>query len=177
MKSAEDQLSTYKSVHLSKKNIATHFIGVPAIIWSLTLLLSLIAWPVTIADTQFAVTPAMIFFIGVFLYYLKLHWRLSIGLFLFIVPVVYSATWVAQTPHALWIAIGVFVVAWVVQFIGHHYEKAKPAFVDDLNQLLIGPFFLMAEVYFSLGLLKSLENKITPMAVEKRRAHEAAKRV
>ena len=176
MKSAEDQLSTYKSVHLSKKNIATHFIGVPAIIWSLTLLLSLISWPVTVAGNPFSVTPAMIFFTGVFLYYLKLHWRLSIGLFLFIVPVVYSANWVAQSPHALWIAIAVFVVAWVIQFVGHHYEKAKPAFVDDLNQLLIGPFFLMAEVYFALGLLKALENKITPMAVEKRRAHEAAKR-
>ena len=31
--------------------------------------------------------------------------------------------------------------------IGHGYEKAKPAFMDDLNQLLIGPFFLMAELF------------------------------
>jgi len=176
MKSAEEQLSTYKSVHLNKKNIATHFVGVPAIIWSLTLLMSLISWPLAVGGSTYGITPAMIFFTGVFLYYIKLHWQLSFGLFLFIVPVVYTANLVASHPQALWIAIGVFVVAWIVQFIGHHYEKAKPAFIDDLNQLLIGPFFLMAEVYFALGLLKQLEKDITPMAVEKRRAHEALKR-
>jgi len=175
MKTAEEQLSTYKSVHLSKKNITTHFIGVPSIIWSLSLLLSLYSVPVSVAGKAFSLTPAMVFFSLVFVYYIKLHWRLSLGLFLFIVPVVYSTTMVATSPYALWIAIGVFFVGWVIQFIGHHYEKAKPAFVDDLNQLLIGPFFLMAEVYFMCGWEKQLEQTITPMAVEKRRAFEAAK--
>lgn len=176
MKSAEEQLSTYKSVHLNRKNIATHFIGVPAIIWSLTLLLSLISWPVSVGEDVYLITPAMVFFSGVFIYYLKLYWRLAIGLFLFIVPVVYTANLVASHQFALYIAIAVFVVAWVIQFIGHHYEKAKPAFIDDLNQLLIGPFFLMAELYFILGLEKALEKEITPMAIEKRRLHEAAKK-
>lgn len=104
-----------------------------------------------------------------------LHWRLAVGLFLFIVPVLYTAGLVAAHPQALYIAIAVFVVAWIIQFIGHHYEKAKPAFIDDLNQLMIGPFFLMAELYFMFGWEKQLEQDITPMAVEKRRAHEAAK--
>ena len=176
MKSAEEQLSTYKSVHLSKKNIATHFIGVPAIIWSLSLLLSLVSWQVTFGDVSVMLTPAMVFFGGVLIYYLKLHWRLALGLFLFIVPTVYTSNLVAVYESALWIAIGVFVVAWVVQFVGHYYEKAKPAFVDDLNQLLIGPFFLMAEVYFMCGLEKKLEQTITPMAIEKRRSFEAAKK-
>ncbi|TQV72101.1 DUF962 domain-containing protein [Aliikangiella marina] len=175
MKTAQEQLSTYKSVHLSKKNIATHFIGVPSIIWSLSLLLSLYSFPVSVASVSFSLTPAMVFFGLVFIYYIKLHWRLSLGLFLFIVPVVYTTTLVAANPNALWIAVGVFFVGWVIQFIGHHYEKAKPAFVDDLNQLLIGPFFLMAEVYFMCGWEKQLEAEITPMAVEKRRAFEAAK--
>ncbi|MCW8999562.1 MAG: DUF962 domain-containing protein, partial [Kangiellaceae bacterium] len=161
---------------LNRKNIATHFIGVPAIIWSLTLLLSLFSWPVVLGGSEYQITPAMVFFSGVFIYYLALYWRLAIGLFLFIVPVVYTANLVASHEYALYIAIVVFAVAWVVQFIGHHYEKAKPAFIDDLNQLLIGPFFLMAELYFMLGLEKKLEKDITPMAIEKRRLHETAKR-
>ena len=175
MKSAEEQLSTYKSVHLSKKNIVTHFVGVPAIIWSLGLLLSLYSWPVSLFGIDLAITPAEIFFVGSLIYYFLLHWRLAIGLVFFIVPVIYTNNIVAQHADALWIAIGVFVVAWIIQFIGHHYEKAKPAFIDDLNQLMIGPFFLMAEVYFMLGLEKKLEASITPKAVEKRRAFEAAK--
>ncbi len=175
MKSAEEQLSTYKSVHLSKKNIATHFIGVPAIIWSLTLFLSLKSWPLLLGEWQLKLTPAIVFFSGVLIYYLLLYWRLAIGLFFFIIPVIYSAALVAERADAVYIAIGVFVVAWMVQLIGHHYEKAKPAFLDDINQLLIGPFFLMAEVYFMLGLEKAMQQKIIPMAVEKRRIFEAGR--
>jgi uncharacterized membrane protein YGL010W len=172
MKSAEEQLSTYKSVHLNKRNVFTHFIGVPAIIWSLALLMSLISTQVDILDARYTVNFAMLFFGLTLLYYFKLHFRLSIGLFLFILPVVYSTQKIALSENALLIAMAVFIVGWIIQFIGHAYEKAKPAFIDDLNQLLIGPFFLMAEIYFMLGFEKTLEKTITPMAVKKRRAIE-----
>ncbi|MGS0673605.1 Mpo1 family 2-hydroxy fatty acid dioxygenase [Shewanella sp. 125m-1] len=177
MKSAEEQLSTYKSVHLNPKNIKTHFIGIPLIIWSLFLLLNLI--PLNFAvfnDPVISFNIATIFAVGVLIYYVFLHFRLAIGLALFIIPVLYTSSLVAQMPGALWIAVAVFFVGWVIQFIGHHYEKAKPAFVDDLNQLLIGPFFLMAEIYFMLGMEKSLLAEITPMARDKRRAIETAKK-
>jgi uncharacterized membrane protein YGL010W len=174
VKGAKEQLSTYKSVHLNKRNVATHFIGVPAIIWSLALLMSLVSTEISLLGDSFTINLAMLFFGLTLLYYIKLHKGLSIGLFLFIVPVVYSTYKMAMADNALLIAITVFVVAWAIQFIGHAYEKAKPAFVDDLNQLLIGPFFLMAEFYFMLGLEKELEQSITPIAIEKRRALEAS---
>ena len=41
--------------------------------------------------------------------------------------------------------------------------------------LVIGPLFLMAEVYFALGLEKKLHDDITPMAIEKRRLLERSK--
>jgi uncharacterized membrane protein YGL010W len=63
-----------------------------------------------------------------------------------------------------------FIVGWVIQFVGHHFEKAKPAFVDDLTQLLIGPLFLMAEVYFMLGVEAELEAKVTALAINKRKS-------
>ena len=40
------------------------------------------------------------------------------------------------------IAVATFVVAWVVQFVGHEMEGAKPSFIDDLLFLLIGPLFV-----------------------------------
>jgi len=177
MKSAEEQLSTYKSVHLNPKNIRTHFVGIPLIIWSLFLLLNLI--PVNffaLDDPAISINVAGAFTIGVLIYYISLHVRLAIGLTLFIIPVLYTSHLVAQSQGAIWIALAVFVIGWVFQLIGHKYEKAKPAFVDDLNQLLIGPFFLMAEVYFMLGLERALDEKITPMAVDKRRLLEAERR-
>jgi len=175
MKSAVEQLSTYKSVHLSKKNIMTHFVGVPAIIWALMVWLNLVELPYVFGQSGISATIAMPIFIGILIYYFMLHIKLAIGQVLFMFPTFYFAHYVSQMENSGWIALIVFVIAWIFQFVGHHYEKAKPAFVDDLNQLLIGPFFMMAEVFFMLGKLKTLEDEITPLAIEKRRVFEAKK--
>ncbi|MGX9462749.1 Mpo1 family 2-hydroxy fatty acid dioxygenase [Shewanella sp. A14] len=172
MKSAVEQLSTYKSVHLNPKNIKTHFVGVPMIIWSAFLMLGTLRF----AWQDYQVSVAMILTVVVLGYYMALHMRLALGLFLFILPVLYTTELVVHTSHPFIVAISIFVIGWVIQFIGHKYEKAKPAFIDDLNQLLIGPFFLMAELYFMLGLEKDLESEITPIARDKRRALETKRR-
>ncbi|MBR9726655.1 DUF962 domain-containing protein [Shewanella intestini] len=170
MKSAIEQLSTYKSVHLNPKNIRTHFVGVPMIIWSIFTLLGCLRFQLSTIEFS----AAMVFMLLVLGYYFILHAKLALGLMVFIIPVLLSSNYVAvETSHPLLIAISVFVIGWGIQFIGHKYEKAKPAFIDDLNQLLIGPFFLMAEVYFLLGWQQQLEQDITPLARDKRRALEA----
>ncbi len=174
MKSAIEQLSTYKSVHLDKRNIQTHFIGIPMIIWALFLLLA--TCRIQLMEAR-EISLSWIFGACVLLYYFRLHPKLALGLALFIVPVVFSTELIARSPNALGIALSVFIVGWIFQLIGHQFEKAKPAFVDDINQLLIGPFFLMAEVYFMLGWEKSLDATITPMAIEKRRALEIKKKI
>jgi len=53
----------------------------------------------------------------------------------------------------LWqLALTVFVLAWVLQFIGHAIEGKRPSFFKDLQFLLIGPAWLMAFVYRALSL-------------------------
>ena len=164
MKNVVEQLSIYKSVHLNPSNIKTHFVGIPMIIWSLFLLLGMVRF-----DTPGGqVSVAMIFTLLVLIYYMWLHVKLAMGMVVFILPVLYTAEAAVSSPHALWIALAVFVIGWIFQLIGHRYEKAKPAFIDDLNQLLIGPFFLMAEIYFWLGWEKDLEQEITPIAKQRR---------
>lgn len=173
MKSAVEQLSTYKSVHLNHRNIQTHFIGIPLIIWSAFLLLATVRVPLgSLGETSLGLILGVL----VLLYYVRLHLKLAIGLTLFLIPVLYTTELVSHSANPIWLALGIFILGWVFQLIGHRYEKAKPAFVDDLNQLLIGPFFLMAEVYFMLGLEKSLNEEITPLAIAKRRAIEAQKK-
>lgn len=176
MKNVVEQLAQYKSVHFNKKNIQTHFIGVPLIIFSLTILLSLIQFELNTDNGVFTFTLASVLFTIAILYYFILHWRLALGMVAYVIPNLYLASLVTPVEHSGLIAIATFVIGWVIQFIGHHYEKAKPAFIDDLSQFLIGPLFLMAEVYFSLGLEKKLLETITPLARDRRRAIEAAKR-
>ena len=63
---------------------------------------------------------------------------------------------------AVWLAtgIGLFAVGWVIQFVGHYYEGRKPAFVDDLVGLIVGPLFVVAELGFMVGLRKEVQKEI-----------------
>jgi uncharacterized membrane protein YGL010W len=182
MKSVVEQLSTYKSVHLNKKNIRTHFVGIPLIIWSIALLLADVSFEIestTLADlfamNQLTFTLASALSVIVFIYYLILSIPLALLAFILFGPLMLSAHYVVQIDQHTFIAISVFIIGWVIQFIGHHYEKAKPAFFDDINQLLIGPLFVIAEVYFLLGQGKALDKNITGKAIEKRRLFEQKK--
>ena len=56
--------------------------------------------------------------------------------------------------------VGLFVVGWIFQFVGHFYEGKKPAFVDDIMGLIIGPIFVAAEVAFLLGLRKDVQHAV-----------------
>jgi uncharacterized membrane protein YGL010W len=175
MKTVEEQLSNYKSVHFNKRNIISHFIGIPLIVWAVTVLLSLVTFTIALENTAITFTPAIILLTITMLYYFKLHFKLALAMLLYMAANLYLASLVSVMENALWIGIATFIVGWVIQFIGHIYEKAKPAFMDDIMGLVIGPLFLMAEVYFALGLEKKLDSDITPMAIEKRRLIERSK--
>jgi uncharacterized membrane protein YGL010W len=55
-------------------------------------------------------------------------------------------------PHNLLLtAIGVFVVAWIGQFIGHAIEGRRPSFFTDLAYLLVGPAWLMDKFLRRIG--------------------------
>lgn len=63
-------------------------------------------------------------------------------------------------PVDLAFGIGGFIVGWTFQFVRHAWEGRKPAFVDDLVGLVIGPLFVTVEVLFLLGLRKPLKQRI-----------------
>uniref|UniRef100_UPI0011128825 Mpo1-like protein n=1 Tax=Pararhodobacter sp. CCB-MM2 TaxID=1786003 RepID=UPI0011128825 len=56
--------------------------------------------------------------------------------------------------------VGLFVVGWIIQFVGHYYEGRKPAFVDDLVGLVVGPLFVVAEWLVMMGMMPSLQSAI-----------------
>lgn len=175
MKSIIDQLSTYKSVHLNKKNVRTHFFGVPLIVMSVMVLINMlnITWRSDSNEITLPLMPIIALFVVI--YYLVLDVKIGLIATLLFAPVYWAALNISGLPNAGWLALGIFVVGWIIQFVGHHYEKAKPAFVDDLNQLLIGPLFLVAEVVFALGMNKEMDKEVTDIARDKRRAFEKAK--
>jgi uncharacterized membrane protein YGL010W len=50
-------------------------------------------------------------------------------------------------PGALaWLALAIFVAAWIAQFVGHRIEGRRPSFLTDLAYLMIGPAWLAAKI-------------------------------
>jgi uncharacterized membrane protein YGL010W len=57
-----------------------------------------------------------------------------------------------QINTLVYLAFGIFVLAWIGQFIGHKIEGAKPSFLKDIQFLLIGPAWLMNHVFQRFGI-------------------------
>lgn len=162
MKTIDQQLISYASYHRNLKNILTHFVGVPLIYLSVISLLSRPAIELASDTVTFSFTPAYILAAILCFYYLRLHRGLGVLMLLFNAGCFAIAGLFSQYSLGLWLAIsvGLFVIGWIIQFIGHYFEGKKPAFVDDIMGLAIGPLFVVAEWAFMLGAFKSLNAKI-----------------
>lgn len=158
MKTLEDQLSQYAAYHRDARNIATHFIGIPMIVVGVAVLLSRPA----IELAGIAVSPALLAGLAASFYYLKLDWFLGAIMSVLMALSVWAGALLAAESTAVWLSsgIGLFVVGWVFQFIGHFWEGKKPAFIDDVAGLIIGPLFVVAEALFMLGALPNLRTTI-----------------
>jgi uncharacterized membrane protein YGL010W len=158
MKTLTQQLSQYAAYHRDRRNILTHFVGIPMIMLAATILL---ARP-GIAVGDMSVSAALVVAVLLTLYYLKLDLRYGIIMGLALGVCLAIAGPIARGDEAGWLGwgIGLFVVGWVMQFIGHYYEGRKPAFLDDLMGLAIGPLFVVAELGFLLGMRRDLQHDI-----------------
>jgi len=165
MRNANELMVQYAAYHRDKRNIVTHFVGIPMIVFSIGVLLARPAFEVG----GIVLTPVWIIWALATAWYLSLG-NLALGIAVSVVNgvLIYLAWPLAAGSVASWLGwgIGTFVVGWVIQFIGHYYEGKKPAFVDDLLGLLTGPMFVTAEALFALGwgkpLLAEIEQKVGP---------------
>ena len=157
MKTLVEQLSQYADYHRDARNILTHFFGVPMILFAVVILLSRPAW--AMGEYGFVLSPAVVVALAASVYYMMLDMRYGIALALVLGVMLSVGAWLAQQATVMWLGwgIGLFVVGWIIQFVGHYWEGRKPAFMDDIVGLLIGPLFVLAEMGFALGLRKEVQ--------------------
>lgn len=165
MKSVTEQLARYACYHRDRRNIATHLIGIPLIVLAIMVLLSR---PLLFSLGSLAVTPALLAAIAAVVYYLILDKPLGLLMGLLFAVGLWIAGCIAAWSTAAWLSwgIGMFVVGWVWQFVGHYFEGRKPAFVDDVIGLIIGPLFVVAEVVFMLGGRPNLRHAVEDRVAE-----------
>ncbi len=162
LRPAFELLVQYALYHRDRRNIQTHLVGVPMIVFAIGVLLSHPA--VTVAG--WVLTPAGVLLAFSAAWYLT---RGEFGLQLLVAAVMAAliggAHALGQT-SASWLGwgVGLFVTGWIIQFVGHWYEGRKPAFADDLVGLLVGPMFVVLELAAAAGLFKSLMQRIEAQA-------------
>lgn len=173
---ALDLMAQYAAYHRDRRNIATHFVGIPMIVFAIGVLLARI--PLEVAGM--AANGAWGLCAVAALWYLT-RGSLVLGLATVAVNALLMAL---ATPFAAgttssWLTVGIgsFVVGWIIQFIGHYYEGRKPAFVDDLVGLLVGPMFVVGELLFALGwgkdMLAAIESRVGPTHIRDLKAPQA----
>jgi len=175
MKSLEQNLTQYAAYHRDRRNIATHFVGVPMILFAIVAALCVVDIPVG----GVTLTVGALFSIASALYYLRqdLALGLAMSVVLFACCALASELEGRLGAGGLLAAAGaIFVVGWIIQFVGHKFEGMKPAFFDDAMQLMVGPLFICAEVFFALGAKRPvreyIEARVGP-TVARREKHSA----
>jgi uncharacterized membrane protein YGL010W len=154
-RSATELLNQYAEYHRDRRNIVTHFVGVPMIVFAVGVLL---ARP-TFMLGGLALTPCWIVFALAAAWYLSRgHLGIGVATTAGVGVLMLAAHQVNGGSVGQWLAwgVGFFVVGWIIQFVGHYYEGKKPAFADDLVGLLVGPMFVVLEMLAPLGLFKDL---------------------
>jgi uncharacterized membrane protein YGL010W len=151
------QLAIYASYHRDPRNRATHFIGIPAIVFSILVPLALAR--VDSIGVSWAMIIAALALIG----WIALDAVIGIAMVIIMLPMLLVAEWIARTTSVstVWIVFTIFFVGgWVFQLVGHVWEGRRPALADNLFQAFIGPMFIMAEVLVMLGIKPELKAAI-----------------
>jgi len=153
MRTIHDWFASYSADHQNPTNRAIHWVCVPTILWAV--IAALWAAPPILPNLF---RPGVWAVAAMFLAYLFYH-RLSRNL-AYAMALVFAASgaiaWAlygALGPRGLLIlAAALFVLAWIGQFAGHAIEGHRPAFFDNIVQLLIGPAWLVGKLMRRLGI-------------------------
>ncbi len=152
MHSMQHWLDSYSSDHRHPTNQLLHWICVPLIAWCAIALLWSVPVPALLGRAGFWAAGAMVL---AFAWYWKHSHRLGLALLLALVLLGAVTSLLYDrlgASNLRWLALAVFVIAWIGQFIGHAIEGRRPSFLTDLSYLLVGPAWLMEKLLRRLGL-------------------------
>jgi len=156
MRTAAQWLDDYGDSHRNHTNKALHWICVPVIAWCVLGLLWALPFPGSIRAMYPAVNWASVAVLAALLYYAALSLRLALGALPLLLALLWSIAAIEHAGASTWWSVRlfllVFVAAWIGQFIGHAIEGKRPSFFKDLQFLMIGPLWLLADVYRRLGI-------------------------
>ena len=132
-------LAHHGESHQNPRNEVIHFIAIPLIMLSLV-------------GMMFALHPfvAYAFVAASMVYYARLSAVFFVSMAVW--SVLFLGIVFAMGPLVLPICAGIFVGAWILQFICHKIEGKKPSFFEDIQYLWVGPLFVLSKPFGKLGI-------------------------
>jgi len=132
----------YEQSHQTRGNKLCHYVGLPAVTFSVLGLLSYVVLWSPAPDSLFRIDLALLVWAFGSIFAFRIDRKLAIpySLFTFAMYLLFR-----HVPLNALIAIQ--IIGWGFQLYGHHhFEKKRPAFLSTLSSLLIGPMWLFAYV-------------------------------
>jgi len=174
MKTIHDWFEEYGVSHQNKINKLIHWICIPLIFWSIIALLSIIPHSYLDVFENPLLNGLMhwgtvVIILGL-LFYFRLSFPIFVGMLIVSICVlldIYYTMYLFESNRfwvllhqsdlnvnefLLYLSLGIFVFAWILQFIGHKIEGEKPSFFKDIQFLLIGPAWLLGFIYKKLNI-------------------------
>ena len=152
MKALDQWFEEYAVSHQNETNKTIHYICVPAIFFSIVgLLMSIPSGFLTdAAGGSYIIgnwaTVALIF---VLIFYFRLSVSMGFKMLIFSILCIIGNYFISTVAPLWLISLIIFVVAWIGQFYGHKVEGKKPSFLKDIQFLLIGPAWVIDNVFHS----------------------------
>lgn len=136
------KFAEYREYHTTRGNRITHYIGVPLIATSALGLLAMVTFgSESFKGSMLRPDLGWVVWVIAAAFYLYWDWKIALPFAL-----VMTGMYFIGRSLPLEILIGMQVVGWIVQYVGHlHYEKKNPAFYKNFAHLLIGPLWVFAK--------------------------------
>lgn len=147
MKTVHQWFEEYSQSHQNRVNKAIHWVCVPLIFFSIVCLL----FSVRIADRFSLATVIMLLTL---VFYFRLSSAIALGMLAMYVFSLFAikALLILFNPQIWMVGLVIFALARIGQWIGHRMEGSKTSFLKDLQYLLIGPAWILGQIYRKLGI-------------------------
>ena len=145
----------YSENHQNPVNKKIHYTCVPLIYFSVLGMMSSVEIPIALGEIFYISLGLHYFFLaGVLIFFLRHSFCIFLGMLMFSLICLMLINLVSiQAIVIPWqIFALLFTLSWIGQFIGHKIEKKKPSFFTDLVFLLIGPAWIVKNIFRKLEL-------------------------
>ena len=151
MKSLNQWFEEYAVSHQNTTNKKIHYVCVPAIFFSIIGLLMSIPSGF-LANNLKLNQPiienwAVVVLVLVLIFYIRLSIVMAAKIAVFALICLVLNYYISQFVSLSMFSIAVFGVAWIGQFYGHKIEGKKPSFLKDLQFLMIGPAWVVQNLF------------------------------